>query len=217
MSARRTRDPGRRVRPRRPAAPRRVVRGGFTLIEILAVVAIFALLAGLLAPRVGSIGGRALWQNAEQIAGRIELARTRAVVTGVPHRLLVDLDEGGYRIEWQVSEARARGEEPEPEPTPGTDLSGRQPIDLAPPEVEAFDFHPLPGKVGRFVWLEDPFFFGAVETPEGVVDRGDAVIEFDYDGTATDTSIFLDDGDGRTLVLHVRPLADGVRIHEETG
>lgn len=193
---------------------------GFTLIEILAVVAIFALLAGLLAPRVGSIGGRALVQSAEKIAGRIELARQRAVVTGVPHRLLVDLDEGGYRVEWQVSEARALGgEDPEPEPAAAPDLgvSGQKPIDLAPPSHDEFDFHPLPGKVGRFVWLEEPFFFGGVETPEGIVDRGDAVIEFDYDGTATDTSIFLDDGDGRTLVLHVLPLADGVRIREETG
>ena len=50
---------------------------GFTLIEIMAAVAIFALLAGLIAPRVGALTSRTLHQRAERIAGRLELARQR--------------------------------------------------------------------------------------------------------------------------------------------
>lgn len=187
---------------------------GFTLIEILAVIAIFALLAGLLAPRVGAIGGRSLRQSAEKITAQIELARQRAVVTGVPHRLLVDLDEGGYRVEWKVSEARAEGREPEP--PAALDLRGSSPIPMAPDLGEEIAFRPVPGRSGRFAWLEDSLAFGGIETPEGFTERGDAAIEFDYDGTATDTSLFIDGEEGRTLVLRVLPLADVVRIHEET-
>jgi prepilin-type N-terminal cleavage/methylation domain-containing protein len=56
---------------------------GFTLIEILAVIAIFALLAGILAPRIGSITGRNLGQSAKRISTRIDLARQRAALTGI--------------------------------------------------------------------------------------------------------------------------------------
>lgn len=193
------------ARARRPhASP------GFTLIEILAVVAIFALLASVVAPRVGSVTGRTLWARAEQIGARIELARERAVVTGVPHRILVDLEDGGYRLEWLVSQAEAEGlERTEPEPL---DLRGNTPIDLAPPLEEELSYHPVPGSIGRFEWLEDSLFFSGLETPEGLVERGDAVIEFDRDGSATDTSLYLDDDTGRTLELRVLPLADGVRM-----
>ena len=61
------------------------------------MVAIFALMAGLIAPRVGALTARTLHQRAERIVAQLELARQRAVVTGIPHRLLIDLDEGGYR------------------------------------------------------------------------------------------------------------------------
>jgi len=86
---------------------------------------------------------------------------------------------------------------------------------MVPNYGEQADYRPLPGREGRFEWLEDTVVVGGVETAEGYTQRGDAVIEFDSDGTATDTSVYLDDDTGRTLVLHVLPLADGVRIHEE--
>jgi prepilin-type N-terminal cleavage/methylation domain-containing protein len=185
---------------------------GFTLIEILAVVTIFALLAGLLAPRVGSVTGRNLVLAAERISTRIDLARQRAALTGIPHRLLVDIDGGSYRIEWRVTEARQLGVEPEPEPE--LDVRGQTPIPMTPPTGEQAEFRPLPGIGGRFEPLAASVFFSGVETSEGFQDRGEATIEFDYDGTGGHTSLYLDDDSGRTLILDVLPLADGVRIHE---
>jgi hypothetical protein len=38
------------------------------------------------------------------------------------------------------------------------------------------------------------------------------VVEFDVDGTASDTTVQLSDESGRSLLLHVLPLAEGVRI-----
>jgi hypothetical protein len=180
----------------------------------MAAVAIFALLAGLIAPRVGSLTSRTLRQRAERIAARLELARQRSVLTGVPHRLLVDLDEGGYRVEWQVTEAEAEGRQPEP-PAP-LDLRGETPIPMAPVLAEERAYRPLPGLMGRFEWLEDDLAFAGLQTPEGWIERGEVSIECERGGTASYTEIYLDDESGRTLVLDVQPLADAVRISDAT-
>ena len=50
-----------------------------------------------------------LKSEAESIAENLRFARQRAIMTGVPHRLLIDLEEGGYQIEWFVSQGRALG------------------------------------------------------------------------------------------------------------
>jgi type II secretory pathway pseudopilin PulG len=178
----------------------------------MAAVAIFALLAGLIAPRVGALTSRTLHQRAERIAGRLELARQRSVLTGVPHRLLIDLDQGGYQLEWQTTEAEAEGREPEP--AAPLDLRGETPIPMAPVQAEQRAYRPLPGLMGRFEWLEDDLSFAGLQTPEGWIERGEVSIEFERDGTASYTEIHLDDESGRTLVLDVLPLADAVRIND---
>ena len=66
---------------------------GFTLIEILAVVAILALVAAFVVPNLGGLRVRALRAEAQQLAAQLELARQRAIVTGVPHRLWLELDQ----------------------------------------------------------------------------------------------------------------------------
>jgi type II secretion system protein H len=187
---------------------------GFTLIEIMAAVVIFALLAGLVAPRVGALTSRTLRQRAEQIAARLELARQRSVLTGVPHRLLVDLDAGGYQLEWQVPEAEA--EDREPEPAVPLDVRGQTPIPMAPVLAEERAYRPLPGLMGRFEWLEDELAFAGLQTPEARIQSGQVSIEFERDGTASYIEIYLDDESGRTLVLDVLPLADAVRISDAT-
>ena len=85
-----------------PNQPTRV--RGFSLIEMLAVVLIFALMAMFVLPNFESVRSRALGHAAERIASRLELARQRTIVTGVPHRLWIDLDDDSYRLEWHVTE-----------------------------------------------------------------------------------------------------------------
>jgi hypothetical protein len=70
--------------------------------------------------------------------------------------------------------------------------------------------------MGRFEWLEDDLAFAGLQTPEGWIERGEVSIEFERDGTASYTEIYLDDESGRTLVLDVLPLADAVRINDAT-
>ena len=162
-------------------------RSGFTLIEILAVVAIFALLTALVAPNLGFLSSRTLRQRGESVAARLELARQRTVLTGISHRLLIDLDEGTYRLEWFVTELEATGETGFAE-AEALDLRGQTPIPMAAPLGEARLYRPLPGLIGRSERLEDSVFFSGIETRDGWIDEGQAFVSFTRDGTATYTA-----------------------------
>ncbi len=81
--------------------------GGFTLIELMAVIAIMGMVFAIGIPRLSCFQLRGLRIEAEAIAGSLEFARQRAIMTAVPHRVLIDLEEGGYRSEWLVTEGEA--------------------------------------------------------------------------------------------------------------
>jgi len=186
-------------------------RDGFTLIELMAVVTIFALLAAFVAPNLGLLSSRRLQLQAEQISAQLELARQRAIVTGVPHRLALDLEGGRYWLEWYVTEAEALGEV---EQAAALDLRGASRIPLAPPRQGVREYRPLPGMFGRPVSLESSLLFQGVDTAEGTFSRGEAFVEFERDGTASPLQIVLADEDGHALALDVLPFADTVQIHD---
>ena len=190
-------------------APRR--HAGFTLIEMMAVVAIFALLAAFVAPNLGMLSSRRLQQQAEQISAQLELGRQRAIVTGVPHRLAIDLEGGSYWLEWFVTEAEALGEVEAPAVL---DLRGSAPIPMSPPQSGLREFRPLPGMFGRPNQIDASLVFQGVGTLEGSIARGEAFVEFERDGTASPMEIVLADDDGHALALEVLPLADAVQIHD---
>jgi type II secretion system protein H len=191
-----------RAQPHRPA--------GFTLIEILAVVLILALLATFVAPNLGALRERRLNNGALQLAAQIELARARSVVTGVPHRVLFDLEDAGYRIEWLHSDEAAAAPA-----LADLDLNGGSPLPLAAPTASDREFEPIPGLYGDFVWLEEPLYIAGLDTAEGWIERGDTFIEFGQDGSAAHTEIVIEDGSGRRIVLAVLPLDDAVRFVDD--
>lgn len=184
---------------------------GFTLIEILAVVAILALMATFVAPNFGALRERRLKHGAQRLASELELARQRSVVTGVPHRVLIDLEDHGYRVEWLGG---GRGDPP-PLPLEELDLRGSTPLPLAAPARMALEYEPIPGLFGRFEWLEETLFIARVETPDGSIDHGDSFVDFTADGTASPTEIVIEDDSGRRVVLSVLPLDDAVRVLDE--
>jgi len=187
-------------------------RRGFTLIEILAVVAILALVAAFVVPNLSGIRARALRAEARQIAAQLELARQRAIVTGVPHRLWLELDQAEYRLEWLAEdpeEVDLVAEEPE------FDLSGNTPLSLSAPIVRELEYRPIPGSFGNLQVVAEPFYFEAVETPQGRITRGQVSVEFARDGTADYTEIYLQDAAGDHIALDVYPLDERVRIRHD--
>jgi type II secretory pathway pseudopilin PulG len=175
-------------------------------------VAIFALMTTFVLPNVGAVRDRALRHQAQRLAGQLEFARQRAVVTGIPHRLLIDLEGAAFRLEWL--ESGADPAPPKPIDPPEYDVRGATPLPLAAPQAAREEYKPVPGRFGNFQYLDPELSFVGIETPEGWIERGDSFIVFDRDGTASYTEIFIDDPSGRQIALDVMPLADAVRIRD---
>jgi prepilin-type N-terminal cleavage/methylation domain-containing protein len=186
-------------------------RGAFTLIEILAVVVILGLLVSLFLPAIGAGGSRSLRKQGDRVASTLELARQRAVMTGKPHRVVLDLAGGAFAIEWLVSEGVAYGDEDLDIPD-----EGEAEIDLlAPPVENARDYHPIPNRFGSMETLDQGYFFEGVDTPEGWIEQGEVYVVFEWDGSSDAAQIVISDPDSRSINLDVAPLLDVVRIHEE--
>lgn len=199
-------------------APRTRQDAAFTLLEILSVVAIFALLAGIAMPNFSGVQARNVRNQAQQMVGALELARQRAIVTGVPHRVSIDLDGASYWVEWWVGDDAAQGEEPQPPPTgvAPLGLADVGPLDLSAPREAERSYHPLPGLAGRPTVLADSIEFASVETSTGSIDRGETFVRFERDGTADATTIVLAHESGVAVALEVLPLADTVRVRDAT-
>jgi type II secretion system protein H len=183
---------------------------GFTLIEILAVAAIFALIASFVIPNLSGVRARALRSEAQQIAAQLELARQRAIVTGIPHRMWMELDEAEYRLEWLRSDPDARATS-----AADLDLRGNSPISLEAPRAADIAYQPIPGNFGRLQIVNHPFYFEGLETPEGWISRGEASVEFERDGSANYTEIYLEEPSGHRVALDVHPLDERIRVRDD--
>jgi prepilin-type N-terminal cleavage/methylation domain-containing protein len=200
--------------------PRR--RSAFTLIEIVAVVAIFAMAFGIAIPRLGRSNFDPLKEEAENIAQSLRFARQRAVMTGIPHRLLIDLEEGGYRIEWYVTETRAFGGS---NPSGFASLLGADsdqveddttaPARFSPRRQVERSYHPIPHTdMGQFRWLEDALYFVGIEGSTGWIEGGDYSIVFFEDGTTEPLLLELADAEDHFLTLELEAILDRVRTRE---
>jgi type II secretion system protein H len=198
---------------------------GFTLIEIIAVIAIMGMVFAIGIPRLSTSKLRGLRIEAESIAASLEFARQRAIMTGIPHRLLIDLAEGGYRIEWLVDEARAfeairdTGDEfvtsDIESDRDALDDRGVPQIDFHPPNNDERDYYPIPNRqLGSFTWLDDSRYFVGLDSSSGWIEGGDVEIVFDADGTTEYILLELADASENHMTLEIEPLLDRVRRRE---
>lgn len=203
---------------------------GFTLIEMMAVIVIMGLVFALGIPRLGSSKLRILKAEAESIATSIEFARQRAIMTAIPHRLLIDLEDGGYRIEWLVTEEEAASAAKGSSPALGgggglgalgaalaaagsagsTDES--QSISLRPPPRSVREYFPIANRqLGSFTWIDDALYFVGLASPSGWIEGGDVAIVFQADGTTEYSRLEIADADENHMTLEIEPILERVR------
>ena len=86
-----------RLQPR-PAAPRRAA-SGYTLIELIVVIAIMGIIAGIAVPKViGSLYSGKQRSEAFQLLTAIRYAQGMAALQRAPYRLHFDLDNQSYYL-----------------------------------------------------------------------------------------------------------------------
>jgi len=85
--------------PSPPAKVRRPAGRAFTLIELILVVALLAIAASLVAPKMASFfRGRALDQEARRLLSLTHYGQSRAVAEGVPMLLWIDPGQSTYGL-----------------------------------------------------------------------------------------------------------------------
>ena len=73
---------------------------GFSLLELLIVLSIMAIIAGLTIPMLGSgVSTTELKSAARQVAAGLRLARSEAVATRLDTRVLLDLEHRTFQVE----------------------------------------------------------------------------------------------------------------------
>ncbi len=200
-----------------PAARHRThpLSGAFTLIEIMAVMLLLALIAGVALPAFGRGSGAAAENDARELAAGIESGRRAALTHRVPFRLVVDLRNAAW---WLEQEAH---EEPEAlrDLTPGElpAWAGLEVLPLLAPRAAARSYQPVPGLVGEGNVLRETVHFHGAETAEGWVEDGVVKIVLRPDGLADRTVLVLEAENGDRFHLEVEPLDETVGIEREAG
>jgi type II secretory pathway pseudopilin PulG len=188
---------------------------------MMAVVAIMAMIFAIGVPRLGGSKLRLLKNEAESIAASLQYARQRAVMTTIPHRVLIDLEEGGYRVEWFVTEEEAASGRAASASTDlfsaledvgGDEVAERvESISLRPPTRGERDYYPIAHRqLGSFSWIDDAVYFVGLKSPVGWIESGDVAIEFQADGTTYYFLLELADADENHMTLEIEPILDRV-------
>ena len=182
-------------------------RAGFTLIEILIVVFLIGILSALLLPRIGKRFEFDLTNTAEIVNAELRYAAERAVSTGDPHRVVIDLETQEMRLE-----RVAVTQPPAAFQLPGSPAL----LDLKPPRPEQ-ESKPVPERQGDWhsVRSDDDVRIEAVVIGEQEFDKDKVAIAFGGDGGADPASIRIVDDEGSRLTLQIQPFTAEIKIVRE--
>ena len=189
-----------------PGAAKR--RAAFTLIEMIAVALMIALVAAVAFPNLGFRSQQAVLDEAGSVAALVEFARQRAVMTGTPQRVVFDLDAQQYWLE----ESRPPRRDDEDAPAAPVRWSEQRELPMFAPRDEQKRFIRSAGPNGRGYRPPAGVVLQALETEEGMIERGRVEMPFAWDGSTEGTGLWLLGDGGHQVRLLVAPLADSIRI-----
>jgi general secretion pathway protein H len=216
---------------RRPAFVRLATRRGLTLIEIMVVLAIMGIIAGVAVAGTMQLPSERLHRSTTMIISAIKVAYTRATATSRDLRMVMDLDQ--KKIWLEESDAPMLTQAKDKSATGGADPMNQ--LEMAAiaegkrimngPPIPKPKFHPIEvygfgdtesGKGGKA--LQRGITFRSVQTTHDDAPRtaGRAYVYFWPGGRTERAAIQLRIGDseeaGRTLTLLVSPLTGKVTV-----
>jgi prepilin-type N-terminal cleavage/methylation domain-containing protein len=176
---------------------------GFTLLELMMVIALIGILSAMIIPEMkGTYGDALLRSTSRELVSVFSLASSRAISLGQTHRVRLEPDSGRYLVERRLPQSGRQSEFiPAKEMLGGEGaLDRRIAIEVRRPADPAAD----PGESG----------------PEAGAGTGapgperSLAVEFYPDGTAQATELLLRDRDGFRLGMRISPVTARVKIIE---
>jgi prepilin-type N-terminal cleavage/methylation domain-containing protein len=129
------------------------VTRGFTLIEVVTVLLILALAAGVVAPSVGrSLDGLKLRAEVAGVASFLRAARERAITRDIPFQVEIDVEARSLTLRPAPAERAA----PLERPLTVKQLSGSIRIAAEPPSARTIRFLPHGFSSGGRLLIEAP-------------------------------------------------------------
>lgn len=179
---------------------------GFTLLELLVVLLLIVLVTGVFMTTVGGGFGVHLRNAGRTLSAELEYVGQRAVTTGQPQRIVIDLEHQVFRVE----------ELPLPEPEAETELPEHaEGLDLAPP-LSQLEFQPVDGRIGEWHALDDAseVLLREVRLAGEAKTDGAVAIAFSPDGASDPAEIWLRDDGGYDLRIRLIAFTGEIRVEE---
>jgi hypothetical protein len=173
------------------------------MIEMLAVLAVFFLIAAVIVPRIARATDQAVIDEGRRLGYALDFAREKAIALGRPHRVVIDFETRSY---W--TEAA-----PPPLGTPPVlAWAELDELPLVAPRETAGEFVRVSGAPGLTTELGPSARLSHLETGGDEIADGAAAIEFAPSGETPPATLWLDNGADLRVEVTIAAFSDPTQV-----
>jgi type II secretory pathway pseudopilin PulG len=173
------------------------------MIEILAVLAIFFLIAAVIVPRIARATDQAVIDDAKRLGYALDFAREKAIALGRTHRVVIDFDGRSY---WTEEAPPAAGS------PPVLKWAELDELPLVAPRDAAGEFVRVGGAPGFTTEFGPGTRLSHLEAGGDEIASGLAAIEFAPDGETPPATLWLDNGSDLSVEVTIAAFSDPTQV-----